>query len=186
MMRRSALARGCLLATVLGSGMEFIDGTVVNVALPALQRSLGASGAQVQWVVEAYALFLSALLLVGGALGDRYGLRKIYTIGIVVFAVGFGLVRSRANHRPSDCGACSAGGGWSDAGSQQSCSGKRALSPAEQGSSDWHMVGLCLDDDCAGAGAGRMAGAAWVVALGLLHQRSTGRCNGGDCSLEGA
>ena len=76
-----------LVATVLGSSMEFIDGTVVNVALPALQRSFGASGAQVQWVVEAYALFLSALLLVGGALGDRYGLRKIYTIGIVLFTV---------------------------------------------------------------------------------------------------
>jgi EmrB/QacA subfamily drug resistance transporter len=79
--------RWVLAATVLGSSMEFIDGTVVNVALPALQRGLGASGAQVQWVIEAYALFLSALLLVGGSLGDRYGLRKIYTIGIVIFAV---------------------------------------------------------------------------------------------------
>ena len=75
-----------LVATVLGSGMEFIDGTVVNVALPALQNGLGASGAQVQWVIEAYALLLSALLLVGGALGDRYGLRKIYMIGVIVFA----------------------------------------------------------------------------------------------------
>lgn len=67
--------------------MEFIDGTVVNVALPAMQRGLGATGAQVQWVVEAYALFLSALLLVGGALGDRLGLRKVFVTGVVLFAV---------------------------------------------------------------------------------------------------
>jgi EmrB/QacA subfamily drug resistance transporter len=75
-----------LAATVLGSSMEFIDGTVVNIALPALQQGLGATGAQVQWVVEAYALFLSALLLVGGALGDRLGLRKLYMAGVVLFA----------------------------------------------------------------------------------------------------
>ncbi|HTH54013.1 MAG TPA: MFS transporter [Edaphobacter sp.] len=75
-----------LAATVLGSSMEFIDGTVVDVALPALQHGLGATGAQVQWVVEAYALFLSALLLVGGALGDRLGLRRIFISGVVLFA----------------------------------------------------------------------------------------------------
>ena len=75
-----------LAATVLGSSMEFIDGTVVNVALPAMQRGLGATGTQAQWVVEAYALFLSALLLVGGALGDRLGLRKIFVTGVVLFA----------------------------------------------------------------------------------------------------
>jgi len=66
--------------------MEFIDGTVVNVALPALQRGLEATGAQVQWVVEAYALFLSALLLVGGALGDRLGLRRVFMTGVILFA----------------------------------------------------------------------------------------------------
>lgn len=75
-----------LAATVLGSGMEFIDGTVVNVALPALQQGLGATGAQVQWVVEAYALFLSALLLVGGALGDRLGARRVFVAGVALFA----------------------------------------------------------------------------------------------------
>ncbi|MBC7925674.1 MAG: MFS transporter [Bryobacteraceae bacterium] len=75
-----------LAATILGSSMAFIDGTVVNVALPALQSSLGASVSEVQWVVEAYALFLAALLLVGGSLGDRYGRRKIFMIGVVIFA----------------------------------------------------------------------------------------------------
>ena len=62
--------------------MAFIDGTVVNVALPALQRELGATVADVQWVVEAYALFLSALLLVGGSMGDRFGRRRVYASGI--------------------------------------------------------------------------------------------------------
>ena len=76
-----------LAATILGSSMAFIDGTVVNVALPALQRELGATVTDVQWVVEAYALFLSALLLVGGSLGDRFGRRRIYALGVALFTV---------------------------------------------------------------------------------------------------
>ncbi|MDB5034763.1 MAG: drug resistance transporter, drug:H+ antiporter family protein [Chlorobi bacterium] len=76
-----------LAATILGSSLSFIDGTVVNVALPALQAGLGASVSQVQWVVEAYALFLGALVLVGGSLGDRYGRRRIFALGIVIFTL---------------------------------------------------------------------------------------------------
>ncbi len=76
-----------LAATILGSSMSFIDGTVVNVALPALQSTLNATSSDVQWVVEAYALFLSALLLFGGSLGDLYGRRLIYAIGISIFAL---------------------------------------------------------------------------------------------------
>ena len=75
-----------LVATILGSSMAFIDGTAVNVALPILQADLDASITELQWVIEAYALFLAALLLVGGALGDRLGRRRIFVIGIVVFA----------------------------------------------------------------------------------------------------
>jgi len=67
-----------LAATILGSSMGFIDGTVVNVALPALQAGLHATVVDVQWVVESYGLFLSALILVGGALGDSLGLRKMF------------------------------------------------------------------------------------------------------------
>jgi EmrB/QacA subfamily drug resistance transporter len=76
-----------LAATILGSSMAFIDGTAVNVALPALQTHLGATVAEVQWVVEAYTLFLSALLLVGGALGDRYGRRRVFLLGVAGFAL---------------------------------------------------------------------------------------------------
>lgn len=73
-------------ATIIGSSMAFIDGTVVNVALPAIQRELGASVSQVQWVVESYALVLAALILVGGSLGDHYGRKRIYALGIALFA----------------------------------------------------------------------------------------------------
>lgn len=76
-----------LAATILGSSMAFIDGTVVNVALPVLQAELGATVAEVQWVVEAYALFLAALVLVGGSLGDHFGRRRIFSIGIGLFAL---------------------------------------------------------------------------------------------------
>jgi EmrB/QacA subfamily drug resistance transporter len=75
-----------LAATILGSSMAFIDGTVVNVALPALQSALHATLADVQWVVESYALFLAALLLVGGSLGDLYGRRKLFAAGVIVFS----------------------------------------------------------------------------------------------------
>ena len=76
-----------IAATILGSSMAFIDGTVVNVALPGLQAALGATISEVQWVVEAYALFLAALLLTGGALGDLYGRRKVFAIGVGLFSV---------------------------------------------------------------------------------------------------
>jgi EmrB/QacA subfamily drug resistance transporter len=77
--------------------MAFIDGTVVNVALPFLQTNLNATAIGIQWVVEAYSLFLSALLLVGGSLGDRYGRRRIFNIGVVVFAIASGLCGMAAN-----------------------------------------------------------------------------------------
>jgi EmrB/QacA subfamily drug resistance transporter len=80
-------SRWILAATIVASSMAFIDGTVVNVALPALQRNLQATAIGVQWVVEAYALFLSALLLVGGSLGDHYGRRRVFLNGVSLFAL---------------------------------------------------------------------------------------------------
>ncbi|MBA2441217.1 MAG: MFS transporter [Rubrobacter sp.] len=75
-----------LAATILGSSLAFSDATTVNVALPALQEQLEATAVDAQWVVEAYALFLAALLLVGGSLGDHYGRRRIFSLGIALFA----------------------------------------------------------------------------------------------------
>ena len=80
-----------LAAAILGSSMAFIDGTVVNVALPALQSALHARVSDVQWVVESYALLLSSLLLLGGSLGDLYGRAKIFMMGVLLFAVGSAL-----------------------------------------------------------------------------------------------
>jgi EmrB/QacA subfamily drug resistance transporter len=76
-----------LAAAIVGSSMAFIDGTVVNVALPAIQADLKATAFQAQWVVESYALLLAALLLVGGALGDHFGRRRIFAIGVGIFAL---------------------------------------------------------------------------------------------------
>src|SRR6185369_5621927 len=70
-----------LIATILASSMAFIDGTVVNVALPALQNALHASVTYIQWVVESYALLLASLLLLGGSLGDLYGRRRVFLSG---------------------------------------------------------------------------------------------------------
>src|SRR5215469_16953395 len=74
-----------LAATILGSSMAFIDSTVVNVALPALQSELHATVSDVQWVVESYGLFLSALILLGGALGDSFGRRAMFLLGVAAF-----------------------------------------------------------------------------------------------------
>jgi EmrB/QacA subfamily drug resistance transporter len=74
-----------LAASILGSSMAFIDGTVVNVALPVLQQALAATATQVQWVVESYALSLASLLLLGGALADKLGRRRIFALGVALF-----------------------------------------------------------------------------------------------------
>lgn len=76
-----------LAATILGSGIASIDATAVNVALPTMQRELHATAANLQWVIEAYSLFLAALILVGGSLGDRMGRRKMYAAGMAIFTV---------------------------------------------------------------------------------------------------
>jgi len=76
-----------LVATILGSSMAFIDSTVVNVALPAVQATFRATVVDVQWVVESYGLFLGALILVGGSLGDRLGRRLMFVAGAAIFAV---------------------------------------------------------------------------------------------------
>ncbi|MDQ3805538.1 MAG: MFS transporter, partial [Acidobacteriota bacterium] len=80
------VGRWVLAAAIIGSGITFIDGTVVNVALPVLQEQLGATVAEAQWIVESYALLLAALILVGGSLGDRYGRRRVFSIGVALFA----------------------------------------------------------------------------------------------------
>ena len=83
-----AVARNWILvATILGSSMAFIDSTVVNVALPAIQSNFHSTVVGMQWVVESYGLFLGALILVGGSLGDLFGRRLIFVIGVAIFTI---------------------------------------------------------------------------------------------------
>ncbi|HEX8769394.1 MAG TPA: DHA2 family efflux MFS transporter permease subunit, partial [Acidimicrobiales bacterium] len=83
----TAKARWVLAATVLGSGVAFLDGTVVNVALPTIGRDLHTSMAGLQWTLDAYLVTLSALLLLGGSLGDRFGRRRMFVVGLAGFTV---------------------------------------------------------------------------------------------------
>ncbi|HET7270045.1 MAG TPA: MFS transporter [Rubrobacter sp.] len=76
-----------LAATIIGSAMAFIDSTVASVALPQIQERLGATAVDAQWIVESYALFLSALILVGGSLGDLFGRKRIFSLGVTIFTL---------------------------------------------------------------------------------------------------
>jgi len=86
-LRRLARNRLVLVACILGSSVAFVDASVVNVALPAIQRDLGGGLALQQWVVDAYLLTLGSLLLVGGSLGDLFGARRLFALGIAAFGV---------------------------------------------------------------------------------------------------
>jgi MFS family permease len=83
----SPRARWVVAATVLGSGLAFIDATVVNVALPSIGDSLGAGLPSLTWVINAYTLTLASMILLGGSLGDRFGRRRVFVIGVVWFAL---------------------------------------------------------------------------------------------------
>ncbi|MDQ7906884.1 MFS transporter [Phytohabitans sp. ZYX-F-186] len=89
--------RGALLAATLASGMAFLDGTIVNVALPHLGADLGASLAGLQWTVNGYMLTLAAFVLLGGSLGDRYGRRRVFVIGVLWFTAASVLCGLAAN-----------------------------------------------------------------------------------------
>ena len=93
----TAAGRWVIAAAVLGSGVAFLDGTVVNVALPAIAKDFHASLADLQWVVTAYLLTLGALLVIGGSLGDLFGRRRVFLIGLV----GFGITSMASGLAPS-------------------------------------------------------------------------------------
>jgi MFS family permease len=76
-----------LATTIIGSAMAFISGTITNIALPQIQERLGTTAVDAQWIVESYSLFLAALILVGGSLGDHYGQRRIFLLGVTIFIV---------------------------------------------------------------------------------------------------
>jgi MFS family permease len=146
-----------LAATIVASSMVFIDGTLVNVALPALQRELLASLAAVQWVVEAYALLLAALLLVGGAAGDRFGRRRVFSIGVAIFSVasiGCALAGNVAQLIVAR-GAQGIGGALLVPGSLAIISA--SFDDDTRGQGDRHVVGCDCADNGAGSGDRRLA-----------------------------
>ncbi len=151
-----------LAATILGSSMEFIDGTVVNVALPNLQSSLGATGAQAQWVVEAYALFISSLLLIGGSLGDRFGLRRMFLCGVILFTIA------------------SIWCGLAPGCSEQSRPVERLFPRNRAGSSRRNLVRVCIDHDRFWPCIGRLDGATRLVESRLFPECSGCAGNGLD------
>src|ERR1700760_2819692 len=83
----SAAGRWLLAVTVAGSGMAFLDGTVVNVALPDIGKDLNASTSALQWILNGYLLTLASLILLGGSLGDRLGRRRIFQVGVALFSL---------------------------------------------------------------------------------------------------
>ena len=91
--------RAVIAAAALGSGIAFLDGTVVNVALRTIGEDLDASLAELQWITNGYLLSLSSLILLGGSLGDRFGRRRIFVIGTVWFAVASVSAASRPTPR---------------------------------------------------------------------------------------
>jgi MFS family permease len=97
-----------LAAAILGSGIAMIDGTIVNVALPAIERDLGGGLPSQQWVSNGYLLMLASLILIGGSLGDVWGERRVFTIGIAAFGA-FSLARARTHDRPAGSGPRAAG-----------------------------------------------------------------------------
>ena len=108
--RPAAHPAGTLAATILGSSLAFIDGSVVNVALPAIGRDLGVGGADVSWLINAYLLPLGALVLLGGVAGDRWGRKRVFLAGMALFtlaslacalAPGYGWLLAAARRRAS-------------------------------------------------------------------------------------
>ena len=161
-----------LAATILGSSMAFIDGTVVNVALPALQSALRATLADVQWVVESYALFLAALLLIGGSLGDRYGRRKIFAAGVVLFSVASAWCGLAPDIRQLIVAQGPARNRRGAACPRQPGSDQRQFFPTGARPRDRDVVWLHVDHGRDRSRAGWMVHRARFVEMGVFHQSS--------------
>ena len=117
--------RMTLVAAILGSAVVFLDGTVVNVALPAIREDLDTGLAAQQWIVEAYLLTLGSLILVGGSLGDLLGRRRVFVAGLIGFGVDLGAVRDGAQRLRSCRGAGAPGHGRGAARARQPRAGHR-------------------------------------------------------------
>ena len=160
-----------LIATILGSTIVFLDSTVVNVALPTIQEDLDTGLAGQQWVVEAYMLSLVSLLLVGGSLGDLYGRRRLFVIGLCGFAVTSALCAIAPERRSAGGGAGASGHRRRPAGSRVAGDPRRDLRGRGARSGGRAVDGLGGDLDADRAGRGWLAGRArawrWIFWINL-------------------
>ena len=176
---KSARGRWVVTATVLGSGMAALDATVVGIALPAIGRNFHAGVASLQWVVDAYTLTLAGLLLLGGTLGDSYGRRKLFMIGIVWFAARVAAVRAGPDRGGADRGPGPAGGRRGAADPRQPGHPAGVLRPGRPLGRHRRVVRTWRRGHRDRAVPRRVADRRGVLAAGVLHQPAAGRAGPG-------
>ncbi len=165
-----------LVACILGSGIVLLDGTVVNVALPTIQRALGGGLAAQQWVVNGYLLTLGSLILVGGSLGDLFGERRVFALGVAGFGVA-SLVCALAPSIGVLVAARALQGDGGRAARAQLAGGDREHLPraSERGAGDRQLDGVGGDRRRARPAGRRRAAGDRLLALDLLDQRAARR-----------
>ncbi len=169
-----------LLATVLGSGVAFLDGTIVNVALPAIAEDLDAGIGDLQWVLNAYLVTLSAFVLLGGTLGDRYGRKRVFLIGLVGFTAASILCGLAPNVGVLIARPCRPGPRGGSPRPRQPGHPVGHLPSRRPGSGRRRVVGTRRGRRCRRPVHGWVADRRRVVAAGVPDQRASGgRCGGG-------
>ena len=166
----SPRGRWVVAATVLGSGMAMLDSTVVGIALPSIGREFHGGVGTLQWVVTGYALTLAAFLLLGGSLGDRYGRKRVFSVGVVWFAVASALLRPRpgrgaARRRPGAPGGRRGVAGAGEPGHHPGVVPRRRPGPRHRG-----LVRAERRGRRRRPADRRLPDRRRLVALGLLHQ----------------
>ena len=169
-----------LAVAVLGSGMAFLDGTVVNVALPDIGRDLGASTSALQWILNGYLLTLASLILLGGSLGDRYGRRRVFVLGVGVFTVASLLCAMAPNAELLDRRAAPAGNRRGASDTRQPGDDRVQLSPRRSRPRDRRLVGAGRRRGRARTAARRLSGRGGVVAGDLPDQPPARHLRRGD------
>ena len=164
--------RWVIAATVLGSGIAFLDGSVVNVALPTIGRDLDTDLAGLQWILDGYLVTLTGLLLLGGSLGDRYGRRRMFVIGLVAFTVASVLCALAPTATLAHPGPGPAGRRRRAAGAREPGDHLGVVPPRRPGPGRRRLVGAGRRGERGRSLRRRLAGPGMVVAADLPHQRA--------------
>ena len=178
MSTRAAHPGWVLLTCMLASSLSFVDGSVVNVSLPFIGQALGRSPAALQWVVDAYLLPLSALILLGGAAGDRFGRGRLLVVGIAVFGVGSALCTVAPGYATLLAARALQGVGAAILLPNSLATLAATFEGEARGARDRGLVGAGRGRGGGRAGAGRLAGRPLRLARDLPHQPAGGRGGG--------